>query len=82
METPTENQKHEVTMSLLSSFCGRNETGIKAAAQLKTILIIRESHKNRCSENLSDYIISDEFHQTIGLIESLKVQLIKTITNL
>lgn len=80
METPTENQKYEVTMSLLSSFCGRNETGMEAADQLKTILIIRESHKNKCSEN--DYITSDEFHQTIGLIESLKVKLIKTITNL
>jgi len=81
METPTENTRHEVTMSLLSSFCGRNATGMDAADQLKTILIIRESHQKSCM-NDNKYVSSDEFHQTIGLINSLKVQLITTITKL
>jgi len=81
METPTENQKYEVTMSLLSSFCGRNETGMSAADQLKTILIIRESHQKSC-QNDNEYVSSDNFHQTLGLIDSLKVQLITTITKL
>jgi len=73
--------RKETIFSLLKIYSERNIQGLQAADELKTLLMIIETHHSSIKD-VENYIGSDDFKEIHSLIDTLKVKLIKLITNL
>jgi len=75
------SERHENIIFLLSNYCERNKKGLEIAEELKMLLMVIETQKNK---NASDfqYINSKEFIETAYLMDAIKINLIKLITSL
>lgn len=75
------SEQHGTIMFLLGNYCERNEKGLEIASELKMLLMIIETQKNK---NASDfqYINSKDFIETAYLMDAIKINLIKLITAL
>ena len=73
--------RKETIFSLLKIYAERNIKGLEAVDELKTLLMIIETHQSSIND-VDNYILSDDFKEIHSLIDMLKLKLIKQISNL
>jgi hypothetical protein len=75
------SERHENIIFLLSNYCERNEKGLEIAEELKMLLMVIETQKNKNCLDFQ-YVNSKEFIEAAYLMDAIKINLIKLITSL
>jgi hypothetical protein len=73
--------RQDVILGLLKTRCERNIKGLEVADDLKTLLIIKEIFSDNL-DNIDNYIGSNDYRESLALMNSLKLGLITKISNI
>ena len=82
MKQLLKDPKHQDTiLYLLGNYCKEVDNSFEMVDQLQTLVFLIHMKDTKIKDN-PNYLASPEFHETMGVINAIKVRLISSITNI